>query len=188
MIYESFPWKQDLYNWMQDIKEYNTADHFVQDEEVTYTVLEKAIFYTAFITRKLIDCKLKLSSAIDQYQIPLTKYKPLKEINYFNRWPEEKSYDWIHPIKEKVNGKDVCNWLIHSYVFFFGHDDNCGPMIGFYVSSDFDRNKALYYIDIDDWLQYIAFVATDDIVKSCSLYNEKKKDYVHMIKKRGSGH
>ena len=28
---------------MQDIKEYNTADHFVQDEEVTYTVLEKAL-------------------------------------------------------------------------------------------------------------------------------------------------
>lgn len=186
MVYESFPWKQDLYRRRNEIVEYNTADHFVEDDEKTYTILEKGIFYSAFIIRKLIDCGSKTSGEVDHYSIPIIMYKPLKEINRYSRWPDEKTYDWDHYERGQANGKDVCNWLIHSYVFFLCHDGENGPMTGFFVASDFDRNKVLYYIEIDDWLKYIDFVATDDIEESYEQYDEKKKDYVYLTKKRGN--
>ena len=56
MIFESFPWKQDLRRRKNLIIKYNTAEHFEKNDDTTYTVIEKAIFYSAFIIRKLIDC------------------------------------------------------------------------------------------------------------------------------------
>ena len=56
MIFESSPWKQDLRKRKNLIIKYNMADHFEKNDDATYTVIEKAIFYSAFIIRKLIDC------------------------------------------------------------------------------------------------------------------------------------
>ena len=52
MIFESFPWKQDLRRRKNLIIKYNTAEHFEKNDDTTYTVIEKAIFYSAFIIRK----------------------------------------------------------------------------------------------------------------------------------------
>ena len=49
MIFESFPWKQDLRRRKNLIIKYNTAEHFEKNDDTTYTVIEKAIFYSAFI-------------------------------------------------------------------------------------------------------------------------------------------
>ncbi len=65
MVYESYPWKQDLLRRKRLILNYNTAEHFAKNEDSTYTVLEKAVFYSAFIIRKLIDCRGKLSDDAD---------------------------------------------------------------------------------------------------------------------------
>lgn len=45
MIFESFPWKQDLRRRKNLIIKYNTAEHFEKNDDTTYTVIEKAIFY-----------------------------------------------------------------------------------------------------------------------------------------------
>jgi hypothetical protein len=82
-----------------------------------------------------------------------------------------------------VAGKNVCNWLIHSYLFFAEFDEN-GPMLSFCVSSDYDRNKMLYKISIDDWMDYIGFVASDDIVSLSSQYDQKADDYLYTRKER----
>lgn len=184
MIYDSYAWKRDLLRRKQLIIRYNTKEQFEKDEESTFNVLEKAVFYSGFIIRKLIDCKSKLSDEADEYKLTVKKYKPLKEINKLNRWPEEDNYDWEHANQISVNGKDVCNWLIHSYVFFFCFNER-GIVIGFFVSSDFDRNKLLYYIRITDWIDYMKFIASDSIVSAESVYDQKKRDYIYKIKKRG---
>ena len=45
MIFESSPWKQDLRKRKNLIIKYNMADHFEKNDDATYTVIEKAIFY-----------------------------------------------------------------------------------------------------------------------------------------------
>ena len=56
MLLESQPWKMDLKRRMQLLLKYNTLENFDQKPDATYTVIEKCIFYSAFIIRKLIDC------------------------------------------------------------------------------------------------------------------------------------
>ena len=69
MILESYPWKQDLLRRIALIKKYNSTEFFQKNEERAYTVLEKSIFYSAFIVRKLLDCKSKLSDEADKYSL-----------------------------------------------------------------------------------------------------------------------
>ena len=184
MVWESYPWKQDLLRRKRLFLKYNTAEHFEKDEDATYTVLEKAVFYSAFIIRKLIDCTGKMSDEADHYTLKVEKVKTLKEPDVIHRWPKEDSHDWEHPQSETVNGKTVCNWLIHSYMFFFVYSED-DTVEGFYVSSDKDRNKALYHVCIQSWLEYVSFIADDYVVASDSHYDEKVGDYVYTKKERG---
>ena len=73
---------------------------------------------------------------------------------------------------------------MESYVFFLSYDAN-GVIDGFYVSSDYDRNKMLYRIELKDWLAYMDFVGKDYVVAICMHADEDKKDYVYTRKERG---
>lgn len=184
MSYESHPWKQDLLRRKRLIHKYNRAEFLVEDDDRAYTVIEKAIFYSAFIIRKLIDCKGKVSDEVDQYIFHLKGVRPIKEIDLMHRWPDEDTHNWEHEEAYTKSGAEICNWLIHSYIFFLSYDEN-GTIDGFYVSSDYDRNKMLYRIELKDWLAYMDFVGKDYVVAMCMHADEGKKDYVYTRKERG---
>lgn len=180
MLSESWPWKQELCKYRK------LLDKCSQQKRITekaYTQIEKSIFFSAFIIRKLIDCTTKVSDEVDGYSFHLNTIQPLRNIDRMHRWADYDDYDWNHQHSVTVPGKDICNWLIHSYVFFFARDVDSGDRF-FYVSSDYDRNKYLYKISIGDWLSYIDFVASDSISELWNLYDEKKKDYIYTRKKR----
>ena len=73
MIHESYPWKQDLLRRKRLILKYNCANLLSDDS--AYTVIEKAVFYSAFIIRKLIDCRVKVSDEVDAYKFTLNLNK-----------------------------------------------------------------------------------------------------------------
>ena len=184
MIFESFPWKQDLRRRKNLIIKYNTAEHFEKNDDTTYTVIEKAIFYAAFIIRNLIDCGGKLSDESENYSLKVCSVQPLKPVDRLHRWPEEDSHDWENEKEVVVTGKNVCNWLIHSYMFFVVFNED-GIIDSFSVTSDFDRNKVLYRIPLDAWMEYMDYIASDDIVGMSSHYDPKADDYVFSRKERG---
>jgi hypothetical protein len=184
MVYESYPWKLDLMKRKRLIIKHNTAEKFDQKFDSTYTIIEKCVFYSAFIIRKLIDSRGKLSDEADRYTIKVKSIRPIKSMDLLHRWPDESSHDWEKAQRLTVTGKDICNWLIHSYIFFFVFDEN-GTVINFCVSSDYDRNKALYMISISDWITYMDYIFKDDVVSMSSHYDDKAKDYVYIRKKRG---
>ena len=184
MVRESYPWKRDLKRRKLVIQKHNTAEYFERDKDATYTVIEKAIFYSAFIIRKLVDCGGKLSDEADKYKIHVKSIKPLRRVDSLHRWPEEDSHDWDNEKSQTVAGKNICNWLIHSYLFFAEYQEN-GPMHSFFVSSDYDRNKMLYKVSIDDWMGYIDFIASDEIVSLVSRYDISIDDFSYTRKERG---
>ena len=58
----------------------------------------------------------------------------------------------------------------------------------FFISSDYDRNKVLYCVELKDWLSYMEFVGKD-YVKSASMESsDKEVDYIYTRKERGSLH
>lgn len=183
MIHESYPWKQDLLRRKRLILKYNCVN-FLSDDSA-YTVIEKAVFYSAFIIRKLIDCRVKVSDEVDAYKFTLKGFHPRKNVDVMHRWPDENSHDWEHEMTFTKSGAEICNWIIHSLVFILVLDENKGIIDSFYVSSDYDRNKMLYRVELKDWITYMEFVGNDCIVSMNMHIDECKNDYVLTKKERG---
>jgi len=183
LVYDSWEWKRELREKKKEILRYNTKENFDHHFDSIYFKVERALLYSATIIRILIESQ-KLSDDIDQYKINVSKNEPIKHIDRLHRWLDEDEYNWDNTAHEKVYGKNVCNWLIHSYVFRFQFDDN-GVVSGFFVSSDYDRNKALYTISLADWINFVDSVITDDVVELVATFDDKRSDYIYRIKKRG---
>ena len=111
----------------------------------------------------------------------------LKEINLLNRWPDEDNYDWKHETVYTKSGTELCNWLIHSYCFFFAYNEDM-EINSFFISSDYDRNKVLYCVELKDWLSYMEFVGKDYVKSARMESGDKEVDYVYTRKERGSLH
>lgn len=185
MIYESYPWKRDLLRRKRLIQKYNRVELLSEDaDDRAYTVIEQAVFYSAFIIRKLIDCKGKVSDEVDKYRFTVKGIPPIKDIDMMHRWPDEDSHDWDRETSYIKSGADICNWLIHSYIFFFCYDET-GTIESFCVSSDYDRNKLLYRVEMKDWIAYMEFVGNDYVVAMEMHVDDKKRDYVFTKKERG---
>ena len=75
MIFESSPWKCDLLRMKQEIIQYNNSKYFNDDSSDAITIIEQAIFYSAFVISKLIDCKTKVSDKVDTYTFKLYSIK-----------------------------------------------------------------------------------------------------------------
>lgn len=181
MIHESYPWKYDLIKNKKILQQYSKS-MFLEDSDQIYVILEKAIFYSAFIIRKLIDCKCKVSNAVDNYSIKVDKIYPIKQITDFYNQINNDNYDWEHTQTINISGKNICNWLIHSVVFSFLVSEE--KIDSFVVSSDYDKNKVLYRINIDDWIKYMDFVATDNIVSIKIRYDQKLNNHTFTNKIR----
>lgn len=54
----------------------------------------------------------------------------------------------------------------------------------FLVSSDYDKNKFIYKISFDDWLDYMSFIISDDVCYCECQFDHKKGEYVYTNKKR----
>ena len=169
MLLESQPWKMDLKRRMQLLLKYNTPENFDQKPDATYTVIEKCIFY---------------SDEVDNYTFEVKSINPLKPINRLNRCLEEDSHNWKKQTSVAIKGKDICNSLIHSYLFFVEFDE-IGIIVNFLVSSDYDRNKCLYKVSLSDWVTYMNYIVTDNIVSLSSHFDSKSGDYIYSRKERG---
>ena len=92
------------------------------------------------------------------------------------RWTSENSHDWESSIRQTKQGKDICNWLIHSLIFELIYNED-QSVEGFCVASDFDIDKCLYHVTLKDWLSYIDFISLDDISEFCTERTEKGAKY-----------
>jgi len=184
MVYDSWKWKTELSEKKRQLLQYNTKKNFDNNFERTHFRVERALLYSAFIIRILIESE-KLSSDADMYKMNVSYNIPQKNIDRLHRWVEEDEYDWKNTINKTVIGKNICNWLIHSYVFNFSFEES-GTIFGFFVSSDYDRNKVLYSVSLEEWIKFIDFIISDEVISISSHFNNKKADYIINEKIRGN--
>lgn len=177
MIYESEPWRARLRKIEKNLKKYNTAKKFRKDDSGTYSTIEQDIFLSAFIIRKLIDCKSKVKDSVRDFEFEVKKYTPIQDINFFHRWPQDGCYDFTNFEKISINERTVCNFLIHSYVFWMEQEEG-EPITGFVVSTDRYRNKLAYYISWKEYMEFIHEAAHSEVTQFSCHYNKKQKDYV----------
>lgn len=95
MIYDSQPWRDLLADIKDEIQEVNTEEKFKSDDENTSSALEKDIFLSAFVIRKLIDCKSKVIDKLRDYTFKVKTYKPIKRVDFFHRWPGDETVKYF---------------------------------------------------------------------------------------------
>lgn len=183
MIYDSYAWKRELRSKKRQITKNNTILDFEKNFDLAYHKVESAILYSAFIIRKLIESE-KLSNEADEYWLTTKKYLPTKHIDRLHHWCDEDEYNWEKFATQNTEGKKICNQLIHSYVLRLVFEEE-GAVIGFFVSSDYDRNKGLLEVSLEDWIKYMDMIIGDSVVEIDTHFDEKKADYIVTKKVKG---
>lgn len=176
MHYESYPWKQDLLNELEVIKKYNQSQRLRDDSNQSFSNIEKSIIYSAFIIRKLIDSLDEVSDEVGKYELNTIEFKAKIRINLMRRFPDEETHDWNNPINSVKKGREICNLLIHSYGFAF-ICNKYNEIDSFVVTSDRTRNDSLYKVDLHDWINFMNFVAEDEIIASTMVLIKGEFEY-----------
>lgn len=143
-----------------------------------YITVEKTIFYSAFIMRKLFDCKTKVTKQTMNSKIKIMKYEVNPErINLVRRYTDEEVINKTNVMVETVPLRRICNALIHSAIFDVLYDSN--RLIGFFVASDIiiNQKKPIYFIRIEDWISSAKLVVSDQTKTLYLTYSEAIKDY-----------
>lgn len=183
MIYDSYAWKRELRLKKNQLIKHNSKSAFDKNFDLAYHKVESAILYSAFIIRKLIESE-KLSTVADAHSLSAKNYLPIKRIDRLHHWCDEDCYDWEKSGSQTMTGKNICNQLIHSYVMQLLFEEDAA-VIGFFVSSDYDRNKGLFEVSLEDWIQYMDLIISDSVVAQEMHFDKNKNDYRITKKERG---
>lgn len=134
--------------------------------------LNRAILYSATILRKIIEDEIEAEDIAKKANIPLPKLKITHAILNAIKYPYVGEEGWA--IRSAlcasnygkgddicVKAKDVCNWLLHSYLWGVARDADTKGFAGFLVASDFDKEKFIHFISFDEWNSFLKLAIED---------------------------
>ena len=158
---ESYYWKRHLLNAARKL-ELRTRQRGWSVRSIV--LLERELMIAFFCIRKLIEAK-KLTDVCERRKVVARRFRnrggrsDLMSLIEF-----EKVYDLSSGNKKELTIGFVANQLIHSYFIFPAFSRrNC--LNGIWVTSDFERYKALYHIPISSLVSAIRHVGRDQIRK-----------------------
>jgi hypothetical protein len=155
MAFESYYWKKDLkrdISYIQkkiDIKVSGLeGDKF--DEH--FSKIEIKLFLMAFSVRKLLESQ-RLPDSAKNLKLKCIKYSRNSRIQSLS-FDYEKMYDFDRPVKTNLTLVSLLNQFIHAHVFQVISNRN-GHIRYVFVTSDREKGKFLYFLEIKDFLAYI---------------------------------
>jgi hypothetical protein len=186
VIWESAPWKVDLirtvdmcesqFSRMSRVKHLSSWAAVVRDQQV-----EKAVFLSAFIVRKLMDSH-RLSAEVEDGEVHVKMFPP----GTAERVPDSLNYDRLTDFYDMEKGRrasvplrQLVNWIIHSYVFVHEvRSDLAGGslVVGFYFNSDLSRDRQLVRIDWVEYRRVLRDVAKDEVVEIMTLRDGRGRE------------
>jgi len=137
---------------------------------------EKEIIISFFLVRKLFETH-KVSSKSREHEAEVYSYAPSgKRITKLNQYSIDEVYELDKEKKVKKKIVFLANQLIHSCTIFAyrNEDRNWG---GVYACSDFERNKTIYRIPIEEIISIFTLVGNDYPSSFSMQWNEEAGDY-----------
>ena len=182
LIYDSQEWKRELIRQKHFLNLYSKLKWTERRFAKHAHKIDLSFLVSAIIIRKLIESD-KLSDDADNYKLNVVAYTPRRHIDKLHKWVEDGDYEWGDHQNSSVSAKTICNSLIHSYAYCPEFSEQ-HKLSGFFVASDFDRNKLIYEVTLSSWIAYLDFIASDSVCKLSMHFDEKKSDYTSTLKER----
>ena len=171
---ESVYWKEDLLEHARRLKPVAKPPRWSERRVVNF---EKELIISFFCIRKLIEAD-KVSSKSKQYRAKVFCYAPKgKKITMMNQWDIDDIYDLQNekPVRRSI--AFLANQLIHSCTLYAYResDRNWG---GVYVCSDFERDKTIYRIPVQEIVKILKLVGSDYPSSVAMTWADESRDYV----------
>jgi hypothetical protein len=163
MIEEQSYWRADLTKYAQRLK--RRYGKLRWSKQTLYEI-EKEVFLSAFIIRKLIESG-KVDRAVLGLNFQIKKY-PIRPGAVRSTDPKTLGsiYDIYHGRDEILSIKKLCDQFVHSYIFSpLIISRTHGVVFGLYFSSDCESEKGLYYIPLIKVIEIITSSACNRPIK-----------------------
>lgn len=179
MSFESFYWKKNLKRDVSYIAKKLDAniDEIGNNNQLEqiFSTIEVKLFIIAYSLRKLIDTK-KISDKLSSIQIEILAYpKNSKKITLMDNYCFDEYYDFSKKQEMSLPIREICNQIIHSYIFQLVSNRN--KIFYMFFNSDHEKDKYLLKLKIKDFLKVVTKFADNYPLRISMTYCEKLKDY-----------
>lgn len=161
MIHESAYWKQPLLETAERLRSFQVAQELSEEQ---CAQIERDIFIGFYTVRKLIETVTKLTDATKSLKLQLFCYNSKKAATLRNNHKIDEVYEFGSQRQETRDLNFVCGRIIHSFVFA-PYVGNHGELEGILFTSDTDKTKQLYRLNITDVIELFQRVGNDDPVQ-----------------------
>lgn len=172
---ESRYWKEDLLKLAKDLRPVQNPPRWSERLVVNF---EKRLVMHFLLVRKLLDDN-KVSRKAQSFQAKVFMFKPKgRRVTKLNDAILEKNWDLAtsHPVTKGISF--IANQLIHHAVLYalrVGNGDRNWD--GVYVTSDREKNNALYWIPILVIAKIMEVVGSDYPEKMTYIWDNDVSDY-----------
>jgi hypothetical protein len=162
MIFESYPWKQEIKRLQKSLRTW--AVRPCSDKAEFY--IQRAIFVSAFAIRKLMENR-KLTDAVRDKSMGCHTFRPFRPISdrvstFFGLADVTDDYDMTKPEQITLSCFDLMSEIMHSYVFKIALNENA-IMVGFLVNSYNKRDARLIEIELSAFDSVLSDVIDDQV-------------------------
>ena len=156
MISDSYYWKESLLDCANRLKIYSKSVSLIEQDLVR---IEQDVFISFYSIRKLMDT-VKIKDSTRELKVKLSWSPNLKVVNLLNNHRIDQLYNLNEIGSEIRTLKFLCDQFVHSYIFGVVQDENLG-VSSFYFTSDRDKDKKLFSIDVQDVIDILMLVGND---------------------------
>jgi hypothetical protein len=146
MIWESHYWKDEL---LSNAKLLERLSRTKRRSEFVSFKIERAVFVSAFIIRKLWEAQ-KLSSSWQAVAVRCSAFKRKERVPDLMNWHQvERFYRLDSPKSERMTALELCNRIIHSFIFVENEKED-GALSGFFFASDHTKARGLWFVSWEE--------------------------------------
>jgi hypothetical protein len=160
MLFESYPWKKEVERHLLLLNKWSKK---AKTERARF-YLERAVFLSAFILRKMMENR-KVTDAVRDRSIRCEAFRPFRPLSdrVSRFWGSDTDdYDMAKPETVTISAFDLMSEIMHSYIFLHVTDDR-GKVTGFLVNSYRNQDNRLLLIKRRDFEGILDGAIRDDV-------------------------
>lgn len=169
-------WKKDLKSIIKQLEKWSEKRCELFHDYAEHKV-NQGLLYSAVIIRKIVEDEKDAKAYFDErhsteqylktlfYDVPVLKYHHIDEDKFFmNSKLFLSDYDTKNAEEGVLPLDQICNQLIHSYVWGIIHSSTRKQIYGVMMASDHFMKTEAYLLKIDDWIDAIRFVIDNSTI------------------------
>lgn len=168
MIFESEPWKSEISRWAEQFASINSKP-LPLEKGVPFEA-EQALFYSAFVARKLIENR-KLTDKIGQTKLKVSVHEASLDELSKRAYPNSQYFalgrDFIENSSHEITllGQNLLGEIIHSFLLLWSSDE-AGKLNGFFLASYKTHKKRALWVSLKTYTEFLAVIAADVVTDS----------------------